>query len=254
MTGDDPRRRLHALPPGEFTAARNRLVAELRKAGRDADARAVARLRKPSAALWAVNRLADLDRPGVAAFIDAVERLRRAQLREPRAAVEALRAQRAALERLVERAGELLRRSRLPASPSILRRVADTLRGAAADRTAAADLRRGAVAGEMPAPGFEAFGGARPSAAPLRLVSRRDGGVVVASRDEEARRAQAVAAAESLERQAREHEATLARLNAERAEAEARVAELGKRVTAARRVARRTKTAAGRARRKATRR
>ena len=82
---------LYAVPPAAFTAARNRISAELRKAGRAADAQAIARMRKPSAALWAVNRLARDDRPAVAGFVTAVDRLRQKQLRDPRAVGDALR-------------------------------------------------------------------------------------------------------------------------------------------------------------------
>ena len=78
-------------------------AAELRKNGRADEARALARLRKPSAALWVVNRVAATDGKGLAALFDAVARLRRSQLRDPRAAAEALRAQRAALDTLVGR-------------------------------------------------------------------------------------------------------------------------------------------------------
>ena len=103
MTKRDHVARLYAAPLAEFTATRNRLAAELRKTGRAADARALARLRKPSAPLWAVNRLAITDSKSVAALFEAVARLRRSQLRDPRAAAEALRAQRAALDILVAR-------------------------------------------------------------------------------------------------------------------------------------------------------
>ena len=245
--------RLHAVPPGEFTATRNRIAAELRKAGRPAEAQAVARLRRPSPALWAVNQLARGGRQDLAAFVEAVDRLRRVQLRDPRAAADALRAQRAALEALVARAGDLLRGADLAASPAILRRVSDTLMGAAADRDHARLLRRGALTEELAAPGFEAFSGARISTAPLRLVTRPETARAPAERDDAARRAEAVAAAERLERQALEHQEAVARLEAERAAAQARVAELGKELGAARGRARQATAAARRARRTATR-
>jgi hypothetical protein len=160
--------RLASVPPTAFTATRNRIAAELREAGRGAEARAVARLRRPSPALWAVNRLAAVDREGVSAFIDVVDRLRRAQLRDPGGAVDARQAQRAALQSLVARAGELLARSGLVASARVLRRVSDTLMGAAVDQMSARALRQGVLPAELAPPGFEAFSGAPP----LRLVAR----------------------------------------------------------------------------------
>jgi hypothetical protein len=244
--------RLAAVPPGAFTATRNRIVAELRKAGRGAEARAVARLRRPSAALWAVNRLAAVDGKGVSTFIDAVDRLRRAQLRDARGAADARQAQRAALQSLVARAVDVLARSGLVASPSIVRKVSDTLMGAAVDRTSAAALRRGTVPAELAAPGFEAFSGARP----LRLVVPAGAPRRVPD-DESARRARPDDAerrrqlqVDALRRQAAEHTRSLTRLEGERVEVQARLAELRQKVREARRAARQATAAASRTRRR----
>src|SRR5205085_2446879 len=86
--------RLYAVAPRDFTRARNRLAAELRQARELDVAREVARLRRPSAPLWAVNQLARHARPALERFLDAVDRLRRTQLSDPRGAMEAMRAQR----------------------------------------------------------------------------------------------------------------------------------------------------------------
>src|SRR5262249_11904524 len=100
--------KLYAVSPKEFIRTRNSLAAELRKSG-DADAaREIAGLRRPSAALWAVNQLARQARAPLERFLDAVDRLRRSQLSDPRGAMEAMRAERAQLETLVERAGQAL--------------------------------------------------------------------------------------------------------------------------------------------------
>ena len=257
MAGGDHLERLSAVSPKEFVATRNRIVAELRKAGRSADAQAVARQRKPSAALWAINRLAATDRNAVASFIDAVDRLRRAQLSDPRAAEDARHDQRAALDALVARARALLVRSGLAASPSIARRISDTLLGAAADRRHAEALRRGEIAQELPAPGFEAFSEARGASAPLRLVSSRPSPPPAAEDAEAARKTRAREAdaqrraleAEQLERQAAEHQRSLTRLRTESAAAQAKLAELRKQLRTARQLARRATAAATRARR-----
>jgi hypothetical protein len=245
--------RLQAAPPTEFTAARNRMVAELRKAGRSVEARAVARLRKPSAALWAVNRLARTDRAALASLIDTVDRLRRVQLRDPRAVADALRAQRAALEALVDRARDLLTRASLAASAPVLRRVADTLMGAATDSARAAALRRGGLTEELPPPGFEAFSGAGVTSA-LRLVRPPEAPRAAKSgegRAPEADRPRRTLDAEELERQALERQRTVTRLEQERAEGQARLADLQKQLRSARRLARRATGAASRARPKA---
>src|SRR5256885_16837597 len=82
--------RLYAVAPRDFTRARNTLAAELRQARELDAAREVARLRRPSAPLWAVNQPARPARPALERFLDAVDRLRRTQLPDPRGAPEAL--------------------------------------------------------------------------------------------------------------------------------------------------------------------
>src|SRR5207247_6772467 len=48
-------------------------------------------------------------------------------------------------------------------SPSLLRRVADTLRGAASDPAQRDQLLHGRLTNELTAPGFDVFGDARPT-------------------------------------------------------------------------------------------
>lgn len=263
MATSDHVARLYSVPPAEFTAARNRRAAELRKSGRSADARAVSRLRKPSAALWAVNRVASTDRKGLASFIDAVDRLRRTQLRDPRAAADALRAQRAALDALLGGARDVLARSGLTTSQAIVRRISDTLMGAAIDRGHAEALRRGQLTEELAAPGFEAFSGARVSGAPLRLVPPLAPAAAPSEQDDlvaqkkaravEAERQRRALEAEHLQREATDHHRSVAQLEIESAEARAKVAEVQKRLRAAREAARKATAAANRARRNSSR-
>jgi len=149
--------RLYAVSPKEFTRTRNSLVAELRKS-RDADAALeIARLRRPSVALWAVNQLARHARGPLESFLTAVDRLRSTQLSDPRGAMEAMRAQRAQLETLVQRAGQALEEAGYSASGDTRRRIGDTLLGAAADRHHAQALAHGRLTAELHAPGFDAF-------------------------------------------------------------------------------------------------
>jgi len=256
MTKRDHVARLYAAPLAEFTATRNRLVAELRKTGRAADARALARLRKPSAPLWAVNRLAITDSKSVAALFEAVARLRRSQLRDPRAAAEALRAQRAALDTLVARGRAVLGAAGSSASPQALRRLSDTLMGAAVDRAHGDALRRGELTEELPAPGFEAFSGTPVAVSPrLRLV-RSPAAPSPSAVDRQASAARAAEAerqrrleAEKLPREAADHARRLSDLEAERARAGARVAELEQQLQTARQAARQSAAAAKRTRR-----
>ena len=216
----------------------------------------MARLRKPSAALWAVNRLATTDGRSLAALFDAVARVRKTQLRDRRAAAEALRAQRAALDALVARGKQILIDSGLSASQQALRRLSDTLMGAAVDEEHAKALRRGELTEELHAPGFEAFSGARLSAHPrLRLV--RSAASTTAPRvDHEASAARAAeqrqrsAEAERLTREAEERARELSALESEKTDARARLSDVERRLQAARHAARRAATAAKRARKK----
>ncbi|HEY3101928.1 MAG TPA: hypothetical protein VGL14_23605 [Methylomirabilota bacterium] len=176
MTAARALERLYAVPPKDFTRARNSLAAELRKA-RDTDAAStIARLRRPSATLWAVNQLAHHASASLQRFLEAVDRLRRTQLSDPRGAMEAMRAERAQLEALVARAEQALSEAGYSPSAEARRRIGDTLLGAAADRRHAEALVHGRLTEELQAPGFDALtGGTR-----LRLVQggagSRDGG------------------------------------------------------------------------------
>lgn len=167
---------LYAAPLTEFTAARNALAARLRQQGRTAEAEAVTRLRKPTAVVWAVNQLARDDPAGLSAFLDAVKRLKAAQLAKPADLPATTQAQRGALQRLVNSAAPRLRRAGSQASPALVRRLSHTLMGAAADPRLADQLRRGRLTDEQQAPGFEVFGGQMPagrSSAALAQPPRR---------------------------------------------------------------------------------
>jgi hypothetical protein len=147
---------LYRVPLDTFTRERNDKAAALRKAGEPAAARAVRELKRPGAALWAVNQLAHHEPRRLGAFVDTVQELRRIQLRDPRAAGALVQRQRAELDDLVERAIARLER----ATPATRRRIADILLGAAAERSHARELQAGRLTVELPAPGFEALLGA----------------------------------------------------------------------------------------------
>ena len=247
--------RAYAVPLSEFTATRSRLVGELRRSGHADQARALAGIRKPSAPLWAVNRLATTDGTSLAALFDAVARARKTQLRDRRAAAEALRAQRAALDALVARGRKILTDAGLAASQQALRRLSDTLMGAAIDQEHAKALRRGELTQELRAPGFEAFTGAGVPARPRLRVVRSAAASIPAPRfDHETPAARAAedrrrsVEAERLSREAAERERALSALEAEKREARARLADVERRLQEARHAARRAATAAKRAR------
>jgi hypothetical protein len=185
-----------------------------------------------------------------------VEHVRRTQLRDPRAAAEALQRQRAELDALVARAGDLLARQGHRATAATHRRISDTLLGAAADRGHAQELREGRLTRELPAPGFEVLAGA-PRGRHLRLVRGEPAppGREAGSREAE-RRARAEQARELRDREAQELERAAAMRQSAAAEAAREAEELARKLDAARarvreaqRASRTAATAARKARR-----
>src|SRR5262249_46349559 len=112
VTVDEISDRLYALPPEEFTQARNLAERELRAAGQREQADQVKALRKPTAGAGAVNRLVHGHRAEVDAFLEAAARLRDAQFAGKGELAAAADAERAALEELVALGGEPGGRSR----------------------------------------------------------------------------------------------------------------------------------------------
>ena len=148
----DPKKRLFAVPPAEFTKERDALVRELREKGKADEAKEVATLRKPAAALWIANQLARLAPDEVKALIHATERLRKGDdLRE------AMRQQREALAKLVDAAGRAALEAGTQPSLALQRRVQNTVQAAAA--TAPDALREGTLEHELEPVGFEGLAG-----------------------------------------------------------------------------------------------
>jgi hypothetical protein len=232
---------LYAVPLARFTAERNASATALRKAGHRSDADRIQTLRKPSATLWVTNQLARTEDRRLGHFLDAVNQVRTTQLLDPRAASEAMQTQRADLDALVARAARLLTDAGQQPSTASLRRISNTLLGAAVDRRFADDLRHGRLTEELPAPGFEVLTGLAP-APQLRLVpggkpprgaedSRQQ--EQHAREEEEERRRRAEEAAR-LEREAAERLNAVAALERELGDAEARLADVRRRLRDAR--------------------
>jgi hypothetical protein len=156
-TDDDE---LFAGPPADFVAARRRLVARLRQDGRAGEARALARRRKPTVALWAANQAARRAPAVVTRLLHAVDRVKTAQLAGRPELRDAMEAQRTSLEELVGAARQAIGAAGLRVTQEILGRVSATILGAAIDTEGRVDLRAGRLLQERSAPGFEAFGDA----------------------------------------------------------------------------------------------
>ncbi|WP_395244014.1 transposase [Agromyces sp. MMS24-K17] len=160
---------LSALPPDEFTAARNARAKGLRPTDRALAAR-VAALRRPSPAAWLVNLLAH-DRP---ATLDALVRLG-ARLREAQAAPEPgelaglAKERRTAIADASREAAALADELGVPVRGPVLEEVAQTLQAALTDASAADAVRSGRLVRPLEAVGLEvdldgAVAGAAPGA------------------------------------------------------------------------------------------
>ena len=196
MSVDEIADRLYALPPEEFTQARNQAERELRKTGEREQADQVKALRKPTAAAGAVNRLVREHRSEVDAFLAAAATLRDAQFAGKGDVASAGMAQREALEKLVSLGSESVRA---------------TLQVAAVDDDTARDLLAARVVREPEPAGFGtllAHSDPKASATTSAAAGKR-GAPAPARPDDSAARAQvqeakkALAVAETEERRAK---------------------------------------------------
>jgi hypothetical protein len=150
---------LYALPPGEFTRARDERAKKLRKEGHREDADAIKALRKPTVAAWALNQLAR-DRPKeLERLLAAGETLRAAQDEllaggDRKAFQDAAATEREEVATLARSAVELAAEGGERASPALTEKIAATLHAAALDEETAEELRAGRLVRER-----EAIGG-----------------------------------------------------------------------------------------------
>src|SRR5690242_7776649 len=79
MTLDEATDELYGADLDDFGTERARLAKELRAEGRQADAAALAKLRKPTVAAWVLNQLARRNRREVDLLLHAGHRLRQSQ-------------------------------------------------------------------------------------------------------------------------------------------------------------------------------
>ena len=222
-TLDDIAAELYALPPGEFTAARN---ARAGLAG-GTTARAVKALRKPSVAAWAVNLLA---REGqLAEALELSAALREAQDDLDAAEMSRLgRHRRQLVAALAKQAVELAKDAGVTVGAAAREDVEKTINAAVMDAGAAAAVMTGRLvkpleAGDIePATLADAVGGTLPDA--IAPAAPRD--------DLAERRARKAAekAAREAERLAGEAERELARIEARRTKAQERADHLAERI------------------------
>jgi hypothetical protein len=146
---------LYGLALDRFIPERTALTRALRADKRRDEAAAVAALRKPSVAAWAVNQLVRSQGAAVKDLFTAGDALRGAQadLLAGRGDGRGLRAagerERAAVDELVQAARGLLTSEGHELSPAVVERVADTLHAAALDEDAREQVRGGCLEREL---------------------------------------------------------------------------------------------------------
>ena len=155
---------LFRVPPEQFTTARNRLVAELRRAGEMPAAASVAKLPRPTPLVWAINQVAHGDRAAVERLVNTADQLKAAQLGRGSTAVPAAsKAYQEAVATVVERSLAHLKGAGRATTPATRNRLTGTLMAAATDPTLRTALREARLTGEPVAVGFDVFGDARPA-------------------------------------------------------------------------------------------
>ena len=157
---------LYDAAPEDFVSERKRLAKELKAEGRADDAEHVTKLRKPTVAAWALNRLARDHRRDVDLLLDSGHRLRQAQAGVLRgdareAFAQAQRTEREAIGRLVHEAEQLLA-DRGGASAAVLGQIGASLHAAAVSETGRAVLAAGQFTQPLTLEGFDAIADLAP--------------------------------------------------------------------------------------------
>ena len=242
---------LYGENPADFVARRTAMAKELRAEGKPEVARRVASLRRPTASVWAANRLHDVASEDLQALLDVGRNLREAQIAalEGRAVSDLrslLAAHSAALQRALDAAAGYLAGQGQGVSDAVLQRLRTTLRAASlATPELSAALAEGRLVADQEPEGFGAFEGvelpspsAPPAAGRIRVLKLLDPELVArASAARTAADTQAQAARQALEK-AQALRARAEQLAEEAAEAEARARAAADQAAALERVAR----------------
>jgi hypothetical protein len=173
---------LYGVPLERFIEERNALAKQLRQGDRRDEAARVMKLRRPSLAAWAVNQLVRTQRREVDELFKAGDALQTAQADlvagrgDPDALRRAVDAERAAADRLVDKARGLLSSQGHELTPAKLEQVSETLHAAALDQEARSRVQDGCLHRELRHIGLGALvapsGAEAPRTAPRRAPAR----------------------------------------------------------------------------------
>jgi hypothetical protein len=135
---------LYALPPGDFTGARNAQVKEAKAEGDKELATRVQQLRKPSLAAWVVNMLMRHNTDEMTQVLELGVSLRKAQADlDGEALRELTRQRRQLIAAMATKARKLAAELGEKVSEAVARQVEDTLHAAMVDESAADAVRSG---------------------------------------------------------------------------------------------------------------
>jgi hypothetical protein len=152
---------LFQLPLGEFTEARNKLAAQLKKDRKTEDAARVRTLSKPPVSAWVVNQLYWRHRQAFERLLASGDRFRKAQAAQLAGKASnlqaTLEARREALAELAKLAARILRDSDHPLSPDMQRRITTTLEALSTHGSHPDAPTAGRLTDDVDPPGFEAL-------------------------------------------------------------------------------------------------
>jgi hypothetical protein len=162
---------LYALPPEEFTPARDQRAAQARASGQAALASEIRALRKPTQGAWVVNLLARESPDALSGLLDLGASLREAQAKLQGDELRRLSVQRGQVVGALARdAADLARAAGRAPTPAVLREVEQTLEAALADPQAAEAVREGRLSSALSYAGFGTP--AEAGAVPKRATSK----------------------------------------------------------------------------------
>ena len=155
MNADDVADELYALPPEQFTPARNALAREAKVAGDKETAARIAALRKPTVLAWHVNLLVRELPDEIGGFLDLGDALRDATASLSGPELRQLSGQRHRLvQALVRQARDLARQAGHRTTEDVARGLEETLAAALTDPAVADQLRAGRLTSGLIATGF----------------------------------------------------------------------------------------------------
>jgi hypothetical protein len=163
--GEDEIARLLAVPLGDFVEERKRLAASLKSLGRRDEAQAIAKLAKPSAALWAINQLARREPAAIRRLGELTAVMQAGPRHAPDEYAQRLAEHRDVLRALRAAAEGILAEAKIGVSPALLERILHSLRAGMADDETRAAIEKARLLAEVGELDFTSLLGAQPAGA-----------------------------------------------------------------------------------------